>query len=445
MNLERLKNLKNLSLNLKLTSRQKKLAKWIGYPLLAICAFLWTAAHTFPYERLIEQAEAKLAGKGELDVTRIRPGFLPGTVIIDGLNLKIVPRQGQKPVTVYVDKLTVKVGLLAALFRRINLDLEAEVGGGVLNADISLRKSGWEASGTTEEFPLAMLPPGVQQAFGGLPLAGGLTAEFDIEVPENNIQKAVGSATFRCSECTVGDGKAKVQNQPMPGMRQPMAFAEGPTVPRLSLGDAKMDIKLADGKGKLTLSAESPDGALKLDWNVDLAPRIGESKVTGCTRFRLAESLRSRAPNFVNVQMSLTANKEPNGMFALPVHRFATLGNIRMNSREQCAGAGSESRPSLAPPNPSGNAFSNPPRPNLPSIPPPLPPPANNPPAVPPTTVTPPEGINAVPPPMPPPSEAPPPMEAPPPPEMAPPAPPPDAIEPAPPPTPPEMQEGFIE
>ena len=39
----------------------------------------------------------------------------------------------------------------------------------------------------TVEFPLGMMPPGVQQAFGGLPLAGGLSADFELSVPGNQI------------------------------------------------------------------------------------------------------------------------------------------------------------------------------------------------------------------------------------------------------------------
>src|SRR5262249_33069111 len=161
---------------------------------------------------------------------------------------------------------------------RTSVEVEAKVGGGVLDAELYAKRSGWSARGSTKDFPLGMMPPGVQQAFGGLPLTGGLTAEFELSVPEDKVQEAKGFFKIVCTGCVVGDGKARVQNQPMPGQRMPMAFAEGPTVPPLSLGAATMDVKIDKGHAKLALNAQSDDGALKLDWDVELAAKLGESR-----------------------------------------------------------------------------------------------------------------------------------------------------------------------
>lgn len=343
-------------MGLQLTDKQKRLLKWIGYPVLGLVTFVFAVAHTFPYDRLKSKIEAVVGDRYHVDIESIRPKFFPGGVVVSGISLRSIPqRPDEQVVAVFIDRVELDVGLLAAIGGRLDLDLLVEVAGGSLEGRIGLSKAGLSARVETEQLPLGSLP-GLQEAVG-LPMAGGLDAKLELELPQQQWSQATGSISLACIGCTVGDGESTLQMRPpeVPaGRRQPqMAFGgEGITVPRLNLGNAMADIDIQSGTGTIKhFAASSADGTLQIEGTINFRDPFRTSQFPGCMRFKLSDELKQRERDFGNIEFLLPPqSRQTDGTFAIPTK--GTLSHLRWDVRRQCAGAdapaGDRDRPSIS-------------------------------------------------------------------------------------------------
>lgn len=337
-----------------LSGRQRKVARWAGIGLLAIASFLITLKFTFPYERLKGRLIDALSDRYDVTVGDVGGGFLPGTVVFDDVRLRSrTTAPGEKASEIVIDELVVDLGLdfglIGALRKKAVLDIEAELGGGEITADLEIASSLVEAHIETEALALADVP-GVASAVG-LPMAGSLDAEIDLRLPGGKWKNAEGRISLDCSDCTVGDGVSKMSMTPSasPTGRRRRASAaaaawgaQGVTVPRLSLGEAEVVVDISKGVGDIkSFAATSKDGWLKIEGKIEFRDPFANTLFPGCMRFKLSDDLKKRAPDFGNIEYTLSEKvRQTDGSFAIPTK--GRLTELRWDVRRKCGGGSTE-------------------------------------------------------------------------------------------------------
>lgn len=332
-----------------LTDRQRKILKVVGLVALALMVFFFALARTFPYDRLKDRLIAALSTKYDVTIGEIRPGLFPGDVVIESFQLQTRPTKAdEKPTTIFFDEVEVDIGLLALLRRHYDVDIVAKVTGGQLEADVLLTKSALKASVHTEMLPLQGIP-GISEAVG-LPMAGKLNADFNLELPmvrkgkraQPKWTQASGHLMLTCASCTIGDGKAQLkmrrpQSSSRRHRRRRMLFAgKGLTVPRLRLGRALVEVDIDQGVGKIkTFSAKSADGRLSIDGELRFAEPFKRSTLPGCMHFKLSDELKKREPKFGNIEFLLPERaRQDDGSFAIPTKGRLTM--LRWDIKKRC-------------------------------------------------------------------------------------------------------------
>ena len=356
---------------LHLTGRQRKIARWAGVGLLAIVSFLITLKFTFPYDRMKGKLVEALSEKYDVTVGDVGGGFLPGTVVFDDVVLRSRPTApGERSSQILIDELVVDLGLdfglLGALRKKAVFDIEADLVGGEISAEVEASETMFEARVETEALALGKLP-GVASAVG-LPMSGSLDAEVELRLPGGKWKNAEGRIEIDCLECTVGDGVAKMTMTPSStssrGRRRrtsagAAAFSStGVTVPRLALGEAKVLVDISKGVGDIkTFAATSKDGWLKIEGKIEFRDPFPNTLFPGCMRFKLSDELKQRDPKFGNIEYTLSEKMRQNdGSFAIPTK--GRLTELRWDVRRRCGGGSTEDdverapaqRPSLARP-----------------------------------------------------------------------------------------------
>jgi type II secretion system protein N len=333
---------------MQLSSTQKKLLKWVGYPLLALITFVFALHHTFPYERLQGKIVESLSDKYDVSIMSIEPKLLPGGFVLDSVMLKTRPaKEGDKISVIVFKSIEIDIGLFSAIRGNYNVDVLAEIAGGEVEGSISYSKAGIEAEVTTDGLPLQNLP-GVADAVG-LPMEGTLDASLELELPKLKWKDAKGAVKITCNGCTVGDGEAKLKMKPRQGKRfkRRNAFAsDGVTVPRLDLGAALVEISINKGIGKIErFAANSRDGQLTINGEIRFSDPFKNSTFPGCMNFKLTEDLKQREPNFGNIEAMLPARaRQEDGTYSIPTKGKLTA--LRWDVRRKCNEGGAVDDPS---------------------------------------------------------------------------------------------------
>lgn len=328
---------------MQLSDRQKRILRWVGYPLLAFFTFIMAAHLTFPYERVKDRLVDVLSQKYEVTVVSVGRTLLPGGLILDGVTLRTRPTlPDEKPTEVHFDSIRVDMGLLALLRGRADVDIEALTGGGSIDGNVQVSSAEVMVSFSTSGLPLESLP-GLRDAVG-LPVKGALDTTIDVTLPEGHWDKANGEIVLACSGCSVGDGKSKIKPRPRPGARQP-TLKDGVTVPELNLGAMSSRIVISGGKGTVEqFVAKSVDGELGLQATIRFGREFKDSRFeSGCMRFKLSDELRKRDPNFGNMQMIVGLN-ETDGFSNVKLK--GTLSEMRWLPARTCDVGDDDGRPS---------------------------------------------------------------------------------------------------
>jgi type II secretion system protein N len=323
---------------IQLGARDKRIVKWVGYPLLALLVFLFVLGWTFPYERLQARVIDALDDKYDVTIADVHGTFFPGGVVFKMVMLKTRPTSpDEKPVVMLLDEVELDLSLLELLLGRADVDLIARVGGGTIEGNLELSANMIEAELRTEGLPLASVP-GLAGAVG-LPMSGSLDLDLDVRLVGKKWKNAEGKIDLRCKGCTIGDGEARLKMAPPAGRRpnRASAFAaEGVTVPRLDLGDARAVVAIDKGLGTIKeFAARSKDGWLKIDGKIEFKDPFGQSTMPGCMTFQLSDELRSREPTFSNIEFMLPPKaKQTDGSFAIPTK--GKLSELRWDVHKQC-------------------------------------------------------------------------------------------------------------
>ncbi|HWM88019.1 MAG TPA: type II secretion system protein GspN [Kofleriaceae bacterium] len=356
IDLSQLRSLSSLrSIPLHMSGRQRKFARWAGMGLLAIVSFLITLKFTFPYERMKGALISALSEKFDVTVGDVGGGFLPGTVVFEDLVLRSRPSApGEKPSEIAVNELVLDLGLdfglVGALRKKAVFDIEADLVGGEIEAEVEASPSMFEAHVETQALALGKLP-GVAAAVG-LPMSGSLDAEVDLRLPGGKWKNAEGRVEIDCVDCTVGDGVSKMTMAPSTssssgrrrrGSTGAAAYgATGVTVPRLTLGEAAVVVDISKGVGEIkTFSAASKDGWLKIEGKIEFRDPFANSLFPGCMRFKLSDELKQRERDFGNIEFTLSEKmRQEDGSYALPTK--GRLTELRWDVRRKCGGGSTE-------------------------------------------------------------------------------------------------------
>jgi type II secretion system protein N len=337
-----------------ISARDKKIAKWVGYPLLALFTFIFTLAYTFPYDRLKDKIVEALNDKYDVSIASIEPTLIPGTFTINMMTLRTRPKTPEeKPITVVIKEVEINVGITSAILwsmdlAKVGVEVEAQMGTGSLEMAIEHDKGDNTlfVEATVNMLPIGSMP-GVAEAVG-LPMTGSLNADLTMSLPKGKWDEADGEIVFSCVGCTVGDGVAKMSLKPRPGApqrrRKALFQGEGLTVPKLQLGAVKGEIEVKDGKGTIkTMSAKSKDGFLTIEGDLVFKDPFKDSLFPGCMTFGFSEELKSREPKFMGIEAGLPPQaKQTDGSYSLPTK--GKLVELRFDVRKQC-GANSVSKP----------------------------------------------------------------------------------------------------
>jgi type II secretion system protein N len=311
-------------MQINLSPRARRLAKWVGYPLLAIVSFLFALQMTFPYGRLKQKIKDALASKYIVEM-QVDRGLMPGTVIFS--KVKLTSRQvkpDDKVTTIQIDKITAHLGLFALIGGTASIDFDVKIGGGDISGNVALTSTRTKIDLEIDKVS-AEAVPGLADAVG-LPMGGRLQGTATFDLPAGDWRQAEADVKLSCAvNCTVGDGVAKIIPKARPGQPQ----TDGITVPKLLLGQWKAELVMAKAKIDLkTLDVKSDDGEVYVDFHAAVQRSLMDSTVTqGCIKFKGSDALKKREEVFYNGLNITGAPLGPDGYHYLKL--AGTLGNIK--------------------------------------------------------------------------------------------------------------------
>jgi hypothetical protein len=170
-------------------------------------------------------------------------------------------------------------------------------------------------AGCTDEhvYPLDELP--VEEWTGGLPIEGD--GRLLVWLARTDWSNAVGFVRFRCDDCRLGDGVAKMTVA---------GFDQGIEFPGIELGSVYAALDFADGTVKMTTTWRSDSFVLDGEITGKLAARAEDIELAGCVRFRATDALRTQDPIMYSI-VTLTGAPQDGDMFSVKLE--GTLGKMR--------------------------------------------------------------------------------------------------------------------
>src|SRR5262249_41659662 len=161
-------------------------------------------------------------------------------------------------------------------------DLDVKLGGGDVSGNLNLAATRTKATIDLDKVS-AEAVPGMAD-FVGLPVGGRIAGTATIDLPAGDWRQAEVDIKLDCtSNCTIGDGVAKIYPKPRPGQPQ----LDGVTVAKLFLTEWHAEFVVTKGHADLKkLDVKSDDGELYVDFHVQVQRALMESAVTqGCIKF----------------------------------------------------------------------------------------------------------------------------------------------------------------
>ncbi|MFH0901191.1 MAG: type II secretion system protein GspN [Pseudomonadota bacterium] len=340
-------------------SRHDKRRFWtkcIGYPVLALFAFVMAVHYTFPYHRLEKHLGEAVATHYDVVSVSIGPGLLPGHIKIRDLVLRALPSaagdsdvevsdgveatavstageggagdatkakggagtaRGNKSGEIRIDDADIDLGLLALIGKTTDIGVTAHLADGKITGRLEDSSAGMTFNLTVDSLPLGALP-GVSSFTGGAPLDGTLDTKIEISAPRGKWRDAEGLVELSCQGCTIGDGVTKIR----PSNAQHNAFlADGITLPKLKLGSLGGRIDITKGVGSIKqFESKSPDGEIVLEGEIRFEDPFSRSQLTAYLRFKSTEELRRREPRMENMELMMAGQgKRPDGFIGVSI------------------------------------------------------------------------------------------------------------------------------
>jgi type II secretion system protein N len=268
---------------------------------------------TLPYGRLKDYLVV-LAEQQGYDVEVKSQGPALGL----GIRLKDVivatrPAGGGKPTRIVIPVAKVRWSLLGALSGRKTFQVSANVFGGDVDVESSRSKTESALHVAATAIDLSELP-WVKAAIN-LPLFGKLEVKLDEKMPGLRAAATVGSLTWTCSACALGDGKAKliIRDNPL--------LAEGLGLPKIRLGDFVGRVAIDKGVGRLQgVQSKSPDGELFVEGEIKLNDSLASSSLDLYVRFKLSDALLKSSEKLRTImEIAAAGGKRPDGLYGFRI------------------------------------------------------------------------------------------------------------------------------
>ncbi len=305
---------------MQLNRLQKRLLRWTGYVVLVLVVFLSAAWASFDADRLRDKAVSSLNKDYDVTIESIEKGIMPGNFTAYGVVFKTRPKKlDEKPTIIVIDRIDANVGLLPLLVGKISIDIDAALGSGTVEGEISFSSSEISVDLATEQLDVASVP-GLSVLFAGLPATGGLNASIDLTVGKGDkgfsMAQANGSMTLSCPMCAVGPGKIVPRMQ---AGRRTSAFAkEGVTLPKLNLGDNTMEFVLTDGRAEIeTFEAISTDGEIYGDGYIEFKAPLSASEIHTCFRFKFSDKVKKKNARLEGMEKGMERARRQDGYIGM--------------------------------------------------------------------------------------------------------------------------------
>ena len=304
----------------------------IGYPLFFLFFFVVFLYATFPWDRLREAivaaAEApRVSPSGrptpsnmELAIGSLSPTFLPGVEARDVRVTFLPQRSTDRPVSMSIDKLRLRLSVFALLAQRANLSFSMLGMGGSVegSASVALDPPATPRISPLRAFELTFDSVGLGQvaplvSMVGLPLGGSLSGTVTVDIPDGEVARSEGSVRLTTERLTVGDGRTQFQ----------IPHFGGVTIEQIRAGrlEASADIR----RGVVTFTrvgAHSEEFDLQIDGRIDLRPNFADSALNLGLRFRLTDVYRAKSEqagrimSVMDMAPDLRRARRPDGLFA---------------------------------------------------------------------------------------------------------------------------------
>ena len=317
--------------------RIRRIRRGVAYTGFGIVAFAVALVIAFPYERAKERIAARLAERN-LDVEIESAGPTLGFgITLKEITGRIRPSTpGAKPTRFAVDWARIRMSPLAALLGGSNVDVAVAALGGRFDVSReSTSKGEVHLVGGARDIQMSEVP-GVKEAIN-LPLGGTINVSLDLAMPKNRYSEANGFLEWKCSGCTIGDGKEKLKVAGNP------LLAEGISLPALRLGDLGGRIAVEKGMAKLQgVETKSPDGEIFVEGEIQLRDPLPLSSLNIYVRFKLSDAMVKGSDKIqLLLQLAESAGKRPDGFFGFKMSgSFQSLGKIEWSKASQFIGAG---------------------------------------------------------------------------------------------------------
>jgi type II secretion system protein N len=282
--LENLQSLQNLP--------KLKYIKWVGFVLAYLLAFVVFAYISFPYERLRQYAVSMYnsaqtpPSQNRLEIDSLTWSWRFPGIVAEGVRLVVPPppapdeEKPSPPQYLEAKEVYVSASALALLTGA----REASFGAEALDGDIA----GWardSTAGQRLELQLDGVNPGSipqLEATIGLPLAGSLSGQISVDIPEGNLSKAEGTVDLSAEDLVLGDGKAKIKNTI--------------ALPELHMGAFVLKAQIGGGRLKIDeCTSQGRDLELALTGSLRLRPKLENSVADLELKFSFAEKYRTQS------------------------------------------------------------------------------------------------------------------------------------------------------
>jgi type II secretion system protein N len=286
----------------------RQILKWAAFAAFYLFALVFFAYLTFPYNRLgdriVQEFNSQQTGPKPM---RLKLGDMSsywlGGVEAEDITLTSPGEPDEsgkpgKPTVLKVDSAHASVSLLRLLFGTLRVSFGAKAFGGQLSGSTSTSDEGRKLEVELEDLDLAQAP--MIGDIVGLPLAGKLSGDIDLLMPEQKLSKADGKIALKVADLAAGDGKAKI--------RDTIAL------PRLEAGELTLDAEAKSGTVKIAnFSANGPD--LKLDSDGTL--RLRDQFETSLLSLNVSFKFQDRYTNKNDITKSLFGSGSMPGLFDL--------------------------------------------------------------------------------------------------------------------------------
>jgi type II secretion system protein N len=293
--------------------RMRKYWRLAATAAFGLFVFFLVLVLTLPYGRLKDFLVALAEQQGyDVEVKSQGPALGLGIRLKD-VTVATRPSGGGKPTRITIPVARVGWSLLGALAGRKTYQVSANVFGGDVDVESSRSKTESALHVSATAIDLSELP-WVKAAIN-LPLFGTLEMKLDEKMPGLRAAATVGSLTWTCRACALGDGKAKLI---IPG--NPL-LAEGLGLPKIRLGDFVGRVAIDKGVGRLQgVQSKSPDGELFVEGEIKLNDSLASSSLDLYVRFKLSDALLKSSEKLRTImEIAAAGGKRPDGLYGFRI------------------------------------------------------------------------------------------------------------------------------